>query len=228
MEKRNLWFKADKGKHFILTQKGKDECASYKYGTVGEPIDDYETEAVGWAVESGYVEEVPIPNWTTLIGYKVMYMNGEYELSAGNGGEIFPTREIAQRYKEHYESYPWVNNECYIKVIEYEGIPLKPCREFNGKPVYNKDYCHIDALQIGDYVEPEIVGDILDCVPPACMRYDCSQCGEPSNHMIDEETGKARPTYCTFKRISKDVWEYCGNCFRGENVKRGKELPYVR
>ena len=26
MELRNNWYKADKGKHFVLTEKGKEEC----------------------------------------------------------------------------------------------------------------------------------------------------------------------------------------------------------
>ena len=41
----------------MLTEKGKAECASYSYKTVGEPVDEYDYEAVGWAVESGYVIE---------------------------------------------------------------------------------------------------------------------------------------------------------------------------
>lgn len=38
MELRNNWYKADKGKHFVLTEKGKEECASYKHKTVGEVV----------------------------------------------------------------------------------------------------------------------------------------------------------------------------------------------
>ena len=31
---------ADKGKQFVLTEKGKKECASYRHKTVGEPVDE--------------------------------------------------------------------------------------------------------------------------------------------------------------------------------------------
>ena len=36
MELRNNWYKADKGKHFVHTEKGKKECAGYKNKTVGK------------------------------------------------------------------------------------------------------------------------------------------------------------------------------------------------
>lgn len=220
------WYRADEGKHFVLTEKGKAECASYSYKIVGEPVDEYDYEAVGWAVESGYVIEVDIPNWCTMIGYQVMYEHKGYELSAGNP-QIFPTREIAEAYKKHYESHPWNDHELYIKEVEYQGRALTPCREYEGKTVFNKDYYSgCDALNVGDLVEEEIVDDLINCLPPACMRSDCSQLGEPHNHKIDDD-GKTRATYVTFKRIAEGIWEYCGDCFRGENVQRGTELQYV-
>ena len=43
----------------------------------------------------------------------------------------------------------------------------------------------------------------------------------------DNDNGKIRPVYTTFKRVAEDTWEYCGSCFRGENVQRGKKLSYV-
>ena len=84
------WYNADKGKHFVLTEKGKAECKSYKYDTVGEPVDEYDYEAVGWSVDSGYVIEVDIPGWTTLRGYQVVYYNNGYRLSAGNPQTFLP------------------------------------------------------------------------------------------------------------------------------------------
>lgn len=95
MELWNNWYKADKGKHFVLTEKGKEECTSYKYKTVGEPVDEYDYEAVEWSVDKGYVIETDIPGWTKgLKGYEVVYYNGKYRLSAGNP-QIFPTRKAA-------------------------------------------------------------------------------------------------------------------------------------
>lgn len=220
------WYNADEGKHFVLTEKGKKECASYKYETVGEPVDEYDYEAVGWAVDSGYVIEVDIPGWCTMTGYQVMYNNNGYELFAGNP-TTFPTREIAESYKENYEKHSWFHDELYIKEVEYQGRALTPCREYEGKTVYNKSYYSgCDALKVGDLVEEEIVDELMDCLPPVCMRSNCSQIGEPANHKIDDN-GKCRATYATFKRIADDIWEYCGDCFRGENVQRGTELQYV-
>ena len=47
----------------VLTEKGKVNSASYRNMTVGEPVDEYDYEAVGWAVDEGYLIEVPIPDW---------------------------------------------------------------------------------------------------------------------------------------------------------------------
>lgn len=227
MELRDKWYRADNGKHFVLTEKGKAECASFKYDTVGEPVSDFETEAVWWEVDDGYLIEVPIPGWCKRTEYAVMYMHNGYELNAGNGGQSFPTREIAEKYLKHCMARPWSHEDYYIKEVEKEGKPLHSMIIYNGKDVLNMDYYSgCDALEVGDYVASEIVDDLMNCLPPACMRSDCSQIGEPANHKEDSE-GKVRPTYATFKRITEGIWEYCGDCFRGENVQNGKEFAYV-
>lgn len=116
MELRNNWYKADKGKRFVLTEKGKKECANYRNKTVGEPVDEYDYEATKWSVDKGYVIETDIPGWTKgLKGYEVVYYHeGKYRLSAGNP-QIFPTRKAAEVYKKHYESYPWSDEELLIE-----------------------------------------------------------------------------------------------------------------
>lgn len=223
----NKWYEADKGKHFVLTEKGKAEVASYHYMTVGEPTSDYDTQAVAWSVDAGYEIEAPILDWTITTGYEVVYDNRDYTISVGNPC-IFPDRTLAENYMRNYQSRPWFNHELYIREAVYEGKELKPCKEYDGKQVYNQSwYYGTDALKIGDYVEYSIVDDLMNCLMPACMRSDCSQLGEPSSHRVDDSTGKVKATYETFKRIASDVWEYCGDCFRGENVRRGTELKYV-
>ena len=86
-----------------------------------------------------------------------------------------------------------------------------------------------EAVKVGDYVEQAIVDAAMDCVPPACMRADCSQMGEPYSARMDEKTGRWRDTYETFRKVGGEwpngIWEYCGHCFRGENVERGKPIP---
>lgn len=221
------WYEADEGKYFVLTEKGKQECASYKHKTVGKPVDRYDYEAVGWSVEKGYVEEVPNPNWIEKVGYVVVYGNNGYELPAGNY-TVFPEKWMAEKYMKHYQSYPWMDKELYIKEAVYKGEKQTEPIYHDGKQVYDDSwYFGCAALEIGDYVTEDIVDDMINCLPPACMRSDCSQCGEPVNHMIDEKTGKERPTYTTFRKVAENVWEYRGDCFRGENEQRGMEIPMV-
>lgn len=100
---------------------------------------------------------------------------------------------------------------------------------FNGKHVWKQDNFTYEAVKVGDYVEQAIVDAAMDCVPPACMRADCSQMGEPYSARMDEKTGRWRDTYETFRKVGGEwpngIWEYCGHCFRGETVERGIE-PY--
>lgn len=103
-------------------------------------------------------------------------------------------------------------------------------KEYNGKKViemsdWTKSFD--DIAKPGDLVEEEIVDAFINCVPPACMRDSCMQCGEPFSHREDPDTKRYRATYTTFKKVNKGIYEYCGNCFAGENVERGKELSYV-
>lgn len=104
--------------------------------------------------------------------------------------------------------------------------------KYNGEKVITQDEFSYNTIAIGDYVEQAIVDDMLDCLPPACMRAECSQLGEPYSQRQDPETGKWRNTYTTFKKVSGEwgkgnsIWEYCGHCFCGENVERGKDPVY--
>lgn len=100
----------------------------------------------------------------------------------------------------------------------------------NGKTVLTSETFDYSTVQVGDYVEQEVVDNAMDLLPPACMRSDCSQMGEPYSHREDPETGKFRPTYATFKKVAgqwpNGIWQYCGHCFRGENVERGNDPIY--
>lgn len=216
------WYEADKGKHFVLTKKGKQDCASYRDKVVGEPVDEYDYEAVRWEVDKGYHIEVDIPDWTIQKGYRVVYEHNGDTLCVGEP-IVFPDEKLAKNYMKHYQNYSWMNYDLFIQEATYEGRALKDCREYRGRQVYNRDWIlTTDCLEIGDLVEEEIVDYIINLVPPACMRSDCCQCGEPASCRIDEN-GKTRSTYITFKKINEDVWEYCGECFRGENTQRGVE-----
>lgn len=101
---------------------------------------------------------------------------------------------------------------------------------YNGKKIIKQDEFDWNAIQIGDYVEQAIVDDAMDLLPPASMSASSSQIGEPYSHRQDPDTGKWRATYATFKKVAgtypNGIWEYCGHCFRGENVERGTDPVY--
>lgn len=100
----------------------------------------------------------------------------------------------------------------------------------NGKEVFTEDTFNYSSEKVGNLVDAEVVMNAMDCLPPACMRLDCAQMGEPYSHREDPETGKWRATYATFRCLKGDwnegVWEYCGNCFCGETTERGKDPIY--
>ena len=158
--------------------------------------------------------------------YRVVYKYKEYTLEAGQNGWI-PSKEIAEKILKHHQNRPFFRDDkLFIEEREVKDRELPGCREHEGKVVYSRDALYFDALEIGDLVEEEVVDDMINCLPPACMRSDCSQCGEPHSHRIDED-GKGRTTYTTFKKSADKTWEYCGDCFRGENVQRGTSPAYL-
>lgn len=89
----------------------------------------------------------------------------------------------------------------------------------------------LNRIVPGEYVTAEVVMHFMDALPPRTYRLDCAQIGEPYSTKIDENTGKSRDTYTTFKCIEGDwldgVWQFCGNCFAGESKERGKEIPHI-
>ena len=219
MKLYNGYYKADNGKHFVLTEKGQSECAGYKYKIVGEPVDIIDTEASKRDVDKHYLEEVEIPGWTKLKGYQVVYYYHGHRLFVGNT-QTFPTEKAAARYKKHYKSYPWMNHPLLIETVEYEGVPLKEYSLYNGEEVIDKEhYFGLETCEAGDYFAEELINDFVDMLPPACMRSGYFQIGEPIFHQMDKD-GKERPAFATFEKIDFEnrIWKYCGSCFRGETV----------
>ena len=204
-------YKADKGNHFVLTEKGKVECKSWQDKEVGKPIDEDECYVPSWAIDNEYAREVQDPNWVTLPGYKVVYNNKGNEICLGNP-YVFHDREMAERYMNGYKTkYKWFTEKPYIANAIYEGKRPKPCREYKGKRIYNYDYWTFDGAIVGDLVEGEIVDDVANCVPPTTYTTGLVQGGEP----FDYKENKL--TYPTFKRIDEDIWMWCGNCFKGKD-----------
>jgi hypothetical protein len=100
------------------------------------------------------------------------------------------------------------------------------------KPVQTWETFSFSTAKPGDLVVQEIVDYAMDCLPPVCLRDCCKQMGEPHSIRQDPDTGKWRTTFATFKKIAgnwiegNEVYEYCGNCFCGENMERGKDPVY--
>lgn len=102
---------------------------------------------------------------------------------------------------------------------------------FRDREVWTKETFGYNSVNVGDYVDADIVMDAMDCLPPATMKLSCAQLGEPYSHRIDPEKNKLRPIYATFKVVdgnfSHGIWEFCGYCFKGETMERGEDSVYV-
>ena len=96
---------------------------------------------------------------------------------------------------------------------------------YHGKEVLTQQVFSYASAKPGDFVEQAVVDDAMDCMPPVSMSVRCSQMGEPYSHRLDPKTGRWRATYATFKRCpdASGIWEYCGDCFKGETEERGRE-----
>ncbi len=60
-------------------------------------------------------------------------------------------------------------------------------------------YFGLNAHEVGEYFTEDMIDYFMSLLPPACMRSDCCQIGEPSSSRVDE-SGEGRTTYSTFKR----------------------------
>lgn len=224
MEKIDKLYKADKGKAWRFTSVC-ETWASYK-GRTGKMYSDNYVPC-SWVDEHGLVEEVDDPDFVTMPGFRAVYDlkgDGKYIFDTCNP-VVYPFREMAQAAVDEFNARPCNEQTAYIIDAIYEGKRPKECGEYEGRKVFNKD-TFMYSYPVGTLVSEEVVDDAINALPPACMRSDCSQLGEPAGTRIDD-SGNERFTYETFKRIAKGVWEYCGDCFRGENVQRGKEPVYV-
>lgn len=92
----------------------------------------------------------------------------------------------------------------------------------NKKKVYTEDFPY-ETARVGDLVTDEVIYEAINCMPPAFERSDCTQMGMIFSYQQDPPSGKYWPTYATFKQVADGIWEYCGTCFRGENVERWRQ-----
>lgn len=210
MEVGRTYCIADKGKHFVLTEKGKT-WASYRDYEVGKPIDDDDKYAVRGMVEDGALIEVDDPEWVTLPGFKVVYDYKGNQIQCGNP-YVFYDKEMAERYRKNYEDLykSWGKDEIpYIVEAIYEGKKPKPNKEYQGKTLFIQHNWWGEIGKVGDLVEEAIAMDIANCVPPRTFTKNMIQCGEPASSATEGTL------YSTFIKIDDDVWEYKGDCLAG-------------
>lgn len=96
-----------------------------------------------------------------------------------------------------------------------DSYPIKTCEGWNesGLPTF-EDYCFP-----GDKVDEAMVDNFVDMLSPITLSASCVQVGEPYSHEQDIY-GNYKPTYITFHRFGKDIWQFDGFCFKGENQNR--------
>lgn len=69
-----------------------------------------------------------------------------------------------------------------------------------------------DYFSPGDKVTGDVVNELVNALPPACMLSFCTQPGEPFSDE-DDGTGTYRPTYATFSLDGDGLWTFRGYCF---------------
>lgn len=154
--------------------------------------------------------------------YRVCYIyNGKYTIEAGSNGWI-PAKKIAQRILSNLQNTLYQDKQLFLDERECtDNRQYADCRILNDRTVLNRDWMYCDALMAGDLVENDVVDDFMNCLPPTCYRADCAQLGEA--HSIEKDhNGKYRSTYLTFKCFDIETWEFCGYCFKGENISPRK------
>ena len=142
-------------------------------------------------------------------------------------GTIFPAPayELAVSYRDNMSSKFSVYQGAYIEETIYQGKKLLPCSEYRGKKVYNRSwYFGIDALQIGDYVDQDIADDIINCLPPACMKYGFVQLGEPSAHKTNQGPVRLLQSMLHSSKLRK----VCGNIAANVSSVRKYRLHYKK
>jgi hypothetical protein len=146
---------------------------------------------------------------------------------------------VAHSHKELYnlvgdmdEVWEVKRNISGAHLLDVSTIAPKPKQVWDGKEVIDEDDFDYATAKPGDFVTQAVVDNAMDCLPPVCMSARCSQMGEPYSSKLDEKTGEWRSTYATFRKIGGEwpngIWEYCGHCFRGETVERGKEMDHIQ
>ena len=150
--------------------------------------------------------------------YQIVYDHNGYQITAMNGDEWIPSKEIAEKLLSRMQQKPYFRGEKLYIIERNNPTPYPAMQVYNGKPVYDFPYLYWDALDIGDYVTDEVANDIANCVPPILYRCGVIQCGEPHSTELDKTINRRRPVYLTLRHVGNGVWEFLGYCFKGQTV----------
>ena len=172
-------------------------------------------------------------------------LNDSYIVSEEYNGdkaemERFGLGACDHTWPEFMEAMSSVSNMAdFLKVISYitasyhatvNGVPLP--EQANNLPGSRLNVAHSHKELYNLVGDMDEVDNAMDCLPPVCMSARCSQMGEPYSSKLDEKTGEWRSIYATFRKVGGEwpngIWEYCGHCFRGETVERGKEMAHIQ
>lgn len=102
--------------------------------------------------------------------------------------------------------------------------------KYNGKPIFTQENFNYSEAKIGDYVEQAVVDDAMDCLPPASMSAGALRW---ANRTPTGRTRRPGGSGLLTTRSSvwpgewpNGIWQFCGCCFQGETVPRGKDPIY--
>ena len=150
--------------------------------------------------------------------YQIVYDHNGYQITAMNGDEWIPSKEIAEKMLSRMQQKPYFRGEKLYIIERNNPTPYPAMQVYNGKPVYDFPYLYWDALDVGDYVSREVAEWIAECVPPVTYGGGLIQCGEPYDSALDKTTNRHRPVYLTLRHVGNGVWEFLGYCFKGQTV----------
>ena len=74
------------------------------------------------------------------------------------------------------------------------------------------------AARPGDRVTEEVVDAFVSALPPVTLTGALVQCGESHSYAFDNEDGRWRETFATFRK-TEDGWQYRGHCFAGKDTE---------
>lgn len=140
------------------------------------------------------------------IGYQVVYEYKGYLLSAGNP-QIFPEKEIAEKYRRNYLKYPWADQKLFLE----EVLPMLQTMDIPSKRDQYRIQEVLDAATFllhvsNQYIDPDFSYEQPEVfiTEDEILQYLCSGSGF--------ENGKYRIwSFCKEDHLVKEISEFLKN-----------------